>query len=280
MSELRSILKRSNQHSLILGDELCSGTESISAQSIFASSVIYLSKKESSFIFATHLHELCSLDEIHEIENISIKHLKVIYDKEKKVLIYDRKLEEGSGPAIYGLEVCKAMDMDESFLKMANNIRRKIMNVDRDILKDKKSHFNSSILIDKCKVCGNDAVDAHHIKFQSMADQNNMIGHIPKDSKHNLVPLCKICHDQVHNGNLVINGYKSTTEGIELDYYYDEHKVKSTDRKKYTSIQLEIIRELQNLPNMTQKLACDKLKNNHNIQISKSTLSKIWNNKY
>lgn len=280
MSELRSILKRSNQHSLILGDELCSGTESISAQSIFASSVIYLSKKESSFIFATHLHELCSLEEINDIDNISIKHLKVIYDKEKKILIYDRKLEEGSGPAIYGLEVCKAMDMDEDFLKMANNIRRKIMKVDRDILIDKKSHFNAGILIDKCKVCGDDAIDAHHIKFQSMADQNNMIGHIKKDSKHNLVPLCKVCHDKVHNGNLVINGYKSTSEGIELDFYYDEQKVKSADRKKFTEIQLEIIRELQNLPNMTQKLACDKLKNNHDIQISKSTLSKIWKNKY
>ena len=113
-----------------------------------------------------------------------------------------------------------------------------------------------------------------------MADSNNMIGHIKKDSKHNLVPLCKICHDKVHNGNLVINGYKSTSEGIELDFYYEEQKVKSADRKKFTEIQLEIIRELQNLPNMTQKLACDKLKNNHDIQISKSTLSKIWKNKY
>ena len=45
MSELRSILKRSNSRNIVLGDELCSGTESVSAQSIFAASVIKLAKE-------------------------------------------------------------------------------------------------------------------------------------------------------------------------------------------------------------------------------------------
>ena len=38
MSELRTILKYSNENSIILGDELCSGTESTSALSIFVAS--------------------------------------------------------------------------------------------------------------------------------------------------------------------------------------------------------------------------------------------------
>ena len=38
MNELRGILKRANKNSLVLGDELCSGTESVSALSIFAAS--------------------------------------------------------------------------------------------------------------------------------------------------------------------------------------------------------------------------------------------------
>ena len=37
MQELKSILNRSDDHSLVLGDELCSGTESISALSILLS---------------------------------------------------------------------------------------------------------------------------------------------------------------------------------------------------------------------------------------------------
>ena len=36
VSEIRSILKRCDNNSLVLGDELCNGTENISAQSIFA----------------------------------------------------------------------------------------------------------------------------------------------------------------------------------------------------------------------------------------------------
>ena len=68
-------------------------------------------------------------------------HLKVIFDKEKGKLIYDRKLAEGSGEAIYGLEVCKSLDMDEEFLSMANKIRRKITGIDEQILKDKVSKY-------------------------------------------------------------------------------------------------------------------------------------------
>ena len=51
--ELRSILKYSTNRSLIIGDELASGTESISAISIVAAGIKTLSERKSSFIFAT-----------------------------------------------------------------------------------------------------------------------------------------------------------------------------------------------------------------------------------
>ena len=283
MSELRCILKRANNNSLILGDELCSGTESVSAQSIFASSMIHLSKRNTSFIFATHLHELCNISEIMELNNISIKHLKVIYDKDSGVLVYDRKLEDGSGPAIYGLEVCKAMDMDDEFLGIANKIRRKLMKIDDEILVDKKSNYNSELFVDKCMICHNLAEDVHHIKFQCTADINKMIGHIQKDIKCNLVSLCKKCHNNVHNGGLVINGYRQTSNGIILDYSELDNEdilVKKKNRKKYSDVHLDIIKELQNIPKITQTHACNKLKTKHNIDISKSTLSKIWKGIY
>ena len=46
----------SNEHSLILGDELCPGTESDSAISIFVESY-EIAQNNSSFIFATHFHD-------------------------------------------------------------------------------------------------------------------------------------------------------------------------------------------------------------------------------
>ena len=50
MLELRNdILVRSDEHSLILGDELCKGTESLSALSIVSSGIETLTKKISFY---------------------------------------------------------------------------------------------------------------------------------------------------------------------------------------------------------------------------------------
>ena len=115
MSELRNIMKRSDNRSLILGDELCSGTESTSAISIVSAGVITLANKQSSFIFATHLHRLANMARVRDLPNIQFSHLSVRYDEITGKLIYDRKLGEGNGKTIYGLEVCRALDMDDGF---------------------------------------------------------------------------------------------------------------------------------------------------------------------
>jgi DNA mismatch repair protein MutS len=53
MSELRVILKSANNTGLILGDELCSGTEIDSAISIFVAGLKKMNDSKCSFIFAT-----------------------------------------------------------------------------------------------------------------------------------------------------------------------------------------------------------------------------------
>ena len=283
MGELRSILFRSNQNSLVLGDELCSGTESISAQSIFASSVISLVKKNACFIFATHLHELTKLDQIRNLNGVEMFHLKVKYDLETKKLIYDRKLQKGSGQAIYGLEVCLAMDMDTEFLDMAHSIRRQLLGESDTLLNTSNSQYNQKVYIDKCQVCGENAEDVHHIKFQCMADENNMIGHLQKDQESNLVPLCKKCHMNVHNGNLDIYGYTQSSDGIKLDYKYinTAESLKKKSRKKFTDEQIEIIEKyMEENRKVPRNFACEKLKTQYNIDISKATLGKIVSGKY
>ena len=70
-------------------------------------------KEITSFIFTSHLHQLTELDEIKKLENLKIYHLKIDYDRNTNTLIYDRKLEEGSGPSIYGLKVCEAMGLSK-----------------------------------------------------------------------------------------------------------------------------------------------------------------------
>ena len=284
MSELRSILKRSCSNSIVLGDELCSGTESISALSIFSSSVVKLNEKKTTFIFATHLHELCKIKQVTELDTIRFSHLKVIFDEITGELIYDRKLQDGNGHAIYGLEVCKAMDMDSDFLKLSETIRKDLLGEKQQILDQKQSKYNSEVYIHNCEICNKSAEDVHYIKLQSCANDNNAIDNfLVKDNKSNLVPLCKSCHNSVHNGNLEIYGYKQTSNGIKLDYKYLEKKdleEKTHKRKKYDNDQISIIRNVYTSNKTSKKDMCLFLEKNYEIKISLGTFNKIINNTY
>ena len=222
MSELRTILRLSDKNSLVLGDELCSGTESISAVSIFVAGVQNLATKGCSFIFATHLHEIIGYDEITSLHNVGMKHMSVIYNKEQDCLIYNRKLQDGPGNNMYGLEVCKSLSLPQDFLENAHNIRMKYHPESASVLEQKGSHFNakhiSGGMCESCKV--NLAIDVHHMIFQNEADDKGIIKKkgltFNKNSKANLLNLCEKCHDEIHKTN---KKYKKTkaTIGIILE---------------------------------------------------------------
>jgi DNA mismatch repair protein MutS len=222
MSELRTILRLSDKNSLVLGDELCSGTESISAVSIFVAGVQNLATKGCSFIFATHLHEIIGYDEITSLDNVGMKHMSVIYNKEQDCLIYNRKLQDGPGNNMYGLEVCKSLSLPQDFLENAHNIRMKYHPESASVLEQKGSHFNakhiSGGMCESCKV--NLAIDVHHMIFQNEADDKGIIKKkgltFNKNSKANLLNLCEKCHDEIHKTN---KKYKKTkaTIGIILE---------------------------------------------------------------
>lgn len=207
MSELRNILKNSDKNTLVLGDEISHGTETISGVSIVASALINLSEVRSKFLFATHLHELSDLEEINNIKTLKKYHLEVKYNKEKDILIYNRKLKEGSGSSVYGLEVAKAMDLDENFIKKAYEIRKKIIknhNISKqDLLMGgeevnvKKSIYNKKLYIEKCYFCNENAEHTHHINEQKNAN-NNYIKSTHKNHKSNLLPLCENHHIKLH----------------------------------------------------------------------------------
>ena len=216
MNEIRNILKSADDNTLIIGDELCSGTETDSAISIVASGIHHLINKKSSFIFATHLHEISEMERINKIKTLNIYHLSVKYKEEDNSIIFDRKLKEGSGESIYGLEVCRSLDLDKDFLNTANQIRQEILGTDI-LVRNKKSKYNSKLIIDKCQICNkNNATETHHIKQQKDADENGFIDHFHKNKKFNLIVLCEECHDKLHNGELDINltEAKLTTNGI------------------------------------------------------------------
>lgn len=232
MLEMKNIFNRATLRSLVLGDEISHGTETLSGVSIVASAIMKLSKIRSLFLFATHLHQLSTMQEITSLENVVDLHLSVEYDEEKDALVFNRVLQAGSGSSIYGLEFAKSLHMDDEFLDTANKIRKRLAK-DFDelelLVKKKTSKYNKDLYVTKCIICGAMAEDVHHINNQSLADKAGFIEHYHKDSKHNLVPLCKDHHKQIHDGKIRVDGFVMTSNGLELKY---EEQISKPIKKK------------------------------------------------
>jgi len=221
MLELKNIFNRATVRSLILGDEISHGTETLSGVAIVSSAIIKLSRLRSIFLFATHLHQLSTMQEIRALKNVVDLHLSVEYDEKADKLIFNRVLQAGSGSSIYGLEFAKSLHMDSEFLDTANKIRKRLAK-DFDelelLVKKKTSKYNKELYVTKCVICGAMAEDVHHINHRSLADAKGFIDHFHKDSKHNLVPLCKEHHKEIHEGKIKVDGFVMTSNGLELKY--------------------------------------------------------------
>ena len=195
---------------------MSSGTENTSAVSIFVTGIQQLQERKSSFIFATHLHEIVNYDEIVNLPNVVLKHMTVIYDKERDVLIYDRKLKDGPGNSMYGLEVCKSLNLPEDFLASAYAIRAKYHPESGSLLSLKTSHFNAKKVIGLCENIG---TDVHHLQHQRDADSDGIIvndnGQFHKNKVANLMVLCDKCHNDIHKTDVQHKRVK-TSKGIEL----------------------------------------------------------------
>lgn len=207
MSELRVILMRADQRSLVLGDELCSGSEIQSSLAIFAAGLLDLFQKRANYIFATHFFEITDFAEISEIittsaaKGLTIKHLSVHYDYEKDTLVFDRKLRDGAGSRTYGLEVCKSLFMPEHFMKKANQLRTKYFGKTDNMLAFKPSVYSSHKLRGICEECRQTiSTETHHIREQHTANERGIIdGTFHKNHPANLRVLCNECHQKHHH---------------------------------------------------------------------------------
>jgi DNA mismatch repair protein MutS len=200
MSELRVILNHADESSLVLGDELCSGTETESALSIFMAGLIHLHKQGTTFMFATHFHEIVRFEELKQLTSVVLKHLTVYYDRALDCLVYDRILKDGSGDKMYGLEVAKSLHLPKDFIELAYTIRTTYFPVGGN-LSDKQTKYNSNKLIGICELCkGTLATETHHIQEQAQSNPGGYIHGMYKHHPANLVGLCNRCHKLQHNG--------------------------------------------------------------------------------
>ncbi len=267
MLELRNILAFADANSFCISDELCNGTESVSGVGIVAAVIETLCERRCSFITASHLHEIVDIPEIDNLKNLRICHLEVRYDETTQTLVYDRKLKNGSGSSIYGLEVCRSLALPSSFLNRANMIRQDVMKNGNRLLKAKSSRYNRNVYIDKCEICGNASEEIHHIQPQMLADKNGMINGMHKNHTSNLTNVCEKCHDDIHNGNIIVSGYSMTSQGRKLMF---ERKANLTEHTVDMSAEIENMMS----ENKTQVFIIKTIQEK-NPEISKYKIQKI-----
>jgi len=236
MSELRMILRNADSNSLILGDELCSGTETESALSIFMAGLMDLHAKQCSFIFATHFHEIIHFHEMQSLNRLVLKHMAVHYDRELDCLVYDRLLRDGPGNRMYGLEVCKSLYLPEDFLEKAYRIRSKYYPTARGELANSSSPYNSKKIRGLCELCKDSmGEEIHHLQPQKDADDAGFIGDIHKNHPANLMSLCEACHLKIHHNNSDNNNDANTKIPL-ADSNTSSEPILSTSTKKTKTI--------------------------------------------
>jgi len=276
MIELMSILKRNDMNTLVIGDEICRGTEEKSANIIVAYMLETLEKSNSSFITATHLHKLADLQSVKNLEKVKPYHLKVSYDEGNDTIIYQRTLTEGQGDNFYGLQVAKYLMKDNNFNIRTTQIMSEFDNT------GKKSRYNSDLVLDECYFCeSTDHLECHHINWQKDFDKNNINKtkpHIMKNKYYNLLVVCMKCHDMIDRDDINVKGWVMTSKGLDLDYTINNKIEKKVD-KKYNK---DIINQITGIKNKCKstKEARLYIKENMGFKISVSTISKIWKNEY
>ena len=214
---LKDMLQQSNSKTLILCDELTAGTETNSATGIVAAAISLFIKQETNFVFTTHLHGLMEFPEIRKNARLNVFHFKVSANKgEGGSIIQDRKLLSGSGESQYGIEIADAVGLPQQFIASAYEFRMKHQGQSSEILSNKRSKYNSKVIVDSCTECGfkpsvsykddgttpmpNQYLHVHHQEHQATANDDGRINgkNFHKNVRHNLVVLCEKCHQEHH----------------------------------------------------------------------------------
>jgi DNA mismatch repair protein MutS len=269
MTELAEALRRADPWSLVLGDEVCSGTESMSAMAIVGAALQWLQEHGSRFIFATHLHGLPPVD------GIRVWHLQVRHDIATDRLIYDRTLHPGPGSSLYGIEVAKAMGLPIEVLEAAHKIRRDLLG-EKTEATGLSSQWNSAVQRRACEICHSAIahdLEVHHIQQRKDAKEGRLADGTHMNNLRNLIVVCQTCHDKHHSGELWIGPVKQTSDGPERQidftpFVFKPPKETEEDIKKIQTF-------LTKYPDMPISRIITDLEQRHGIRVSQQKLRAI-----
>ncbi|OHD83692.1 MAG: hypothetical protein A3D90_05045 [Sulfuricurvum sp. RIFCSPHIGHO2_02_FULL_43_9] len=207
MLELNTIFSRATSRSLVLGDEISHGTETLSAVAIVASTIMELSQKRCLFLMTTHLHQLSMISELSRLREVVHLHLSVRYDEGRDRLVYDRILKSGRGSSVYGLEFAESLHMNPHFLHNAARLRENLAK-EYDVLElgNQKEYIKRyrEVVASECVICG--------------ALVRNLQKSPVSKEHHHLIALCEIHSQAISQGKIKLRGFIMTPQGLRLEY--------------------------------------------------------------
>ncbi len=118
MVETANILNNATQRSLIILDEIGRGTSTLDGLSLAWAIAERLSEKQCRTLFATHYHELTTLETT--LDNVKNEHVKIREWKDDIVFLY--QIEKGKSDRSYGIHVAKIAGVPQDVVKRANQI--------------------------------------------------------------------------------------------------------------------------------------------------------------
>lgn len=215
-SELNTILRTGDCNTLALGDEIAHGTAYFDAVSLVAAAIVDLVATKANFVFATHFHRVIELPEVEQLApRVTFRHFSV-QTLPCGELVYDRVMQPGAGPSVYGVEIAQAHGLPERVIQHALRIRRGLLGEPLQLTSTERGRYNTRVIATGCQVpgCVRKGVDSHHIRPQHAADDRGMIdGAFHKNRAFNQVKLCKKHHDLVTYGKMWISGWDTTLNG-------------------------------------------------------------------
>ncbi len=128
MNETATILNAMTERSFIVLDEIGRGTSTYDGVSIAWSIVEYLAKTtQARTIFATHYHELASLDKLYScIKNYQVLVVENDSPNAKAKIEFLHKVVEGSADRSYGIEVARLAGLPKAVLDRAKAINNQL----------------------------------------------------------------------------------------------------------------------------------------------------------
>lgn len=158
MSEVANILKYATKNSLLIIDEIGRGTSTYDGMAIARAVLEYVADKRkigAKTLFATHYHELTSLEE----ELDGVKNYNIAAKKKGDDIIFLRRIVRGGSDDSYGIEVAKLAGVPQKVVNRAKEILKTLEAGENVIIKkeyvSEQNSFSSALsqsLIDELKM--------------------------------------------------------------------------------------------------------------------------------